>query len=132
MHVGKNDCQVRPFWGGLAGVPLSAEGAMKMYAVIEVGAKQYNVKKDDIIEVEREATPAGKEIAIDKVLLVSKDKQLEVGTPYVKGAKVSVLVLGEIKAKKLISYKYRRRKSSHWEKGHRQKLTRLQVKEISL
>ncbi len=103
-----------------------------MYAVIEVGAKQYNVKKDDIIEVEREATPAGKEIAIDKVLLVSKDKQLEVGTPYVKGAKVSVLVLGEIKAKKLISYKYRRRKSSHWEKGHRQKLTRLQVKEISL
>ena len=103
-----------------------------MYAVIEVGSKQYNVKKDDIIEVERESAKAGKEIAIDKVLLVLKDKQLEVGTPYVKGAKVSVLVLGEKKAKKLISYKYRRRKSSHWEKGHRQKLTRLQVKEISL
>jgi large subunit ribosomal protein L21 len=103
-----------------------------MYAVIEVGSKQYSVKKDDIIEVEREAAQAGKEIAIDKVLLVSKDKQLEVGSPYVKGAKVSVLVLGEKKAPKLISYKYRRRKSSHWEKGHRQKLTRLQVKEISL
>ena len=69
-----------------------------MYAVIEVGSKQYNVKKDDIIEVERESAKAGKEIAIDKVLLVSKDKQLEVGTPYVKGAKVSVLVLGEKKA----------------------------------
>lgn len=103
-----------------------------MYAVIEVGSKQYNVKKDDIIEVERQTAQAGKEIAIDKVLLVSKDKQLEVGSPYVKGAKVSVLVLGEKKAPKLISYKYRRRKSSHWEKGHRQKLTRLQVKEISL
>ena len=103
-----------------------------MYAIIEVGAKQYNVKKDDIIEVERQVAQSGKEISTDKVLLVSKDKQLEVGAPYVKGAKVSLLVLGETKADKVVSYKYRRRKASHWEKGHRQKLTRLQVKDISL
>jgi len=103
-----------------------------MYAVIEVGAKQYNVKKDDVIEVEKQKVDAGKEIVIDKVLLVSKDKQIEVGQPYVKGAKVSALVVGGKKGEKLTSFKYRRRKSSHWEKGHRQQLTVLKIKDIQV
>jgi len=106
------------------------KGEMKMYAVIEVGAKQYNVKKDDVIEVEKLKAQEGKEIDIDKVLLVSKDKHVEVGQPYVKGAKVSVLVLGSAKGEKLISFKYRRRKASHWKKGHRQQLTVLKIKDI--
>jgi large subunit ribosomal protein L21 len=103
-----------------------------MYAVIEVGAKQYNVKKDDVIEVEKQKVQEGKEISIDKVLLVSKDKQVEVGQPYVKGAKVTALVAASSKGEKLTSFKYRRRKASHWKKGHRQQLTVLKIKEISL
>lgn len=104
-----------------------------MYAIIEVGGKQYNVKKDDIIDVERQtAQKPGKEIALNKVLLVSKDKKIEVGKPYLKEAKVLALVLSHLKAKKTISFKYRRRKSSHWKKGHRQLLTRLKIKEIEL
>ncbi len=103
-----------------------------MYAVIEVGAKQYNVKKDDVIEVEKQAGAVGKEISIEKVLLVSKDKHVEIGQPYVKGAKVSALVVGEALGDKLTSFKYRRRKASHWQKGHRQQFTVLKIKEIGL
>ncbi len=103
-----------------------------MYAIIEVGAKQYHVEKDDIIEVEKLDTDEGKEITLDKVLLASKDKKIEVGQPYLKQAKVTAKVLKHFKDKKVVSYKYRRRKASHWKKGHRQQLTRLQIKEIQI
>lgn len=103
-----------------------------MYAIIEVGAKQYSVKKDDIIEVEKFAAKEGKELSLDKVLLVSKDKKAQVGQPYLKNASVQALVLGDTKGPKCISFKYRRRKSSRWIKGHRQQLVRLKIKEIKL
>ena len=101
-----------------------------MYAIIEVGAKQYTIKKGDIIEVEKQAVKEGQDITLNKVLLVSKDKKVDVGQPYVKEAKVEAEVLKHIKGEKVISFKYRRRKSSHWKKGHRQQLTRLKIKEI--
>ena len=101
-----------------------------MYAIIEVGAKQYTVKKGDIIEVEKQAVKEGKDITLNKVLLVSKAQKVEAGEPYVKDAKVEAVVLKHIKGEKVISFKYRRRKSSHWKKGHRQQLTRLKIKEI--
>ncbi|MBM3254740.1 MAG: 50S ribosomal protein L21 [Candidatus Omnitrophica bacterium] len=103
-----------------------------MYAIIEVGTKQYNVKKGDIIEVGKLNTQAGKEITLNKVLLAIKDKNVEVGQPYLKGSSVKAQVLGQIKDEKVVSFKYRRRKSSHWKKGHRQKLTRLKITEIEL
>ncbi len=101
-----------------------------MYAIIEVGAKQYSVKRDDIIDVETQHLPVGEEITLDRVLLVSGDKKIEIGQPYLKEAKVQATVLSNLKGPKLISFKYRRRKSSHWKKGHRQQLTRLKIKEI--
>ena len=52
-----------------------------MYAIIEVGSKQYNVKKDDVIEVNKETAVKGDNFIIDKVLLVSKDKKVEIGQP---------------------------------------------------
>jgi len=103
-----------------------------MYAIIEVGAKQYLVKKDDIVEVEKQDGREGEEIALTKVLLVSEDEELRVGQSYLKEAKVSALILKHTKGEKVVSYKYRRRKSSHWKKGHRQNLTRLKIKEITL
>jgi large subunit ribosomal protein L21 len=103
-----------------------------MYAIIEVGAKQYQVKKGDILEVEKQSALKGKEIGLNKVLLVFKDKKLEIGQPYIKGASVKAKILEQVKAKKEISFKYRRRKASHWKKGHRQKLTRLEIQDIEL
>ncbi|MDD4938580.1 MAG: 50S ribosomal protein L21 [Candidatus Omnitrophica bacterium] len=103
-----------------------------MYAIVEVGAKQYNVKKGDTIEVEKLEGKEGKEISLSKVLLLSKDKKVEIGSPYIKEAKIEAQILGQIKGEKVVSYKYRRRKSSHWKKGHRQQLTRLKIKDIIL
>lgn len=103
-----------------------------MYAVIEVGGKQYIVSKDDILDVEKQPGAKGKEFALDKVLLVSKDKKIEIGQPYVKGVSVQALILDDaVKADKVVSYKYRRRKNSHWKKGHRQQLTRIKIKDIT-
>ena len=102
-----------------------------MYAIIEVGAKQYTVKKGDIITVENlDSQPHG-EVTFDKVLLLSKDKKVEVGQPYVKDARVTAEVLSQVRGEKKITFKYRRRKASHTKKGHRQYLTKLSIKEIS-
>jgi large subunit ribosomal protein L21 len=103
-----------------------------MYAIVEVGAKQYSVKKDDIIDVEKQNAVEGKEISLNKVLLVCKGQKVEIGQPYLKEVKVQALVLKHIKAAKVVSFKYRRRKSEHWKKAHRQQLTRLRIKEIEV
>lgn len=102
-----------------------------MYAVVEVGAKQYSVKKEDIIDVERQTADKGKEISLGKVLLISGDKKLEIGQPYLKEAKVKALVVEHLRGEKTVAFKYRRRKASHTSKGHRQELTRLKIKEIT-
>ncbi len=101
-----------------------------MYAIVELGAKQYNVKKDDIIEVEKLIIEDDKEIILDKVLLICDGEKVEVGQPYLKDAKVKAIVMRQLKGEKVISYKYRRRKAFHWKKGHRQQLTSLKIKDI--
>ena len=103
-----------------------------MYAIIEVGSKQFNVEKGDIIEVNRQEAKKGDEITLDKVLLVAKDKKIEIGQPYVKGAKVEAVILKQSLGVKTTAYKYRRRKASHWEKGHRAQYTELKIKSIDL
>jgi large subunit ribosomal protein L21 len=103
-----------------------------MYAIVEVGGKQYSVKENDIIDVEKQDAQEGKQIILNQVLLVSDDNKVELGQPYLKQAKVKAEVLKHIKGQKTISFKYRRRKSSHWKKGHRQQLTRLKIKDIVL
>ncbi|MDP2928269.1 MAG: 50S ribosomal protein L21 [Candidatus Omnitrophota bacterium] len=103
-----------------------------MYAIIEVGSKQYSVTKDDIIEVNKQVMAKGDNISIDKVLLVSDGEKVQIGQPYVKGAKVQATVLKQILGEKTTAYKHRRRKNSHWEKGHRAQLTELKIKAIVL
>lgn len=102
-----------------------------MYAVIQTGGKQYKVTKGDTIIVERLTIPEKeKEVTIKEVLLISDGKEVKVGKPLIKDAKVVCEVIGDFKDKKVISFKYRRRKDSRWKKGHRQVLTKLKVKEI--
>jgi large subunit ribosomal protein L21 len=103
-----------------------------MYAIIEVGSKQYSVTKDDIIEVNKQVAVKGDNLSIDKVLLVSDGKKVEIGQPYVQGAKVEATVLKQSLGEKTTAYKHRRRKNSHWEKGHRAQLTELKIKSIVL
>ena len=101
-----------------------------MYAIIEVGGKQYKVEQDDIIDIERQSKKESQNLILNKVLLMAQDEDIQIGQPYVKGAKVIASLIKNLKARKVISYKYRRRKSSHSKKGHRQLITRIRIKEL--
>ena len=104
---------------------------MSEYAIIETGSKQYRVEPKSVIEVELIKVPEGKkEVSLDKVLLVSKSKTVQVGTPLVKGAKVETTVTGQIKGPKLLVFKYKPRVHYRKRQGHRQQYTLLQVDKI--
>ncbi|MFH1767611.1 MAG: 50S ribosomal protein L21 [Candidatus Omnitrophota bacterium] len=99
-----------------------------MWAVVEIKNKQYKVKKGDIISVER-LKEEGK-VIFDKVLLVSGDKKVEIGTPYIADFKVNAEVIEEKKSEKIIVYKDKRRKKYRRKRGHRQILTLLKISDI--
>lgn len=100
-----------------------------MYAIIETGGKQEKVGVGDVLNIERISNK--KEVTFQHVLLLCDGDKIEVGQPYVKGAKVSAEVLGQIRDEKVIAFKYRRRKSSRRIHGHRQYLTKIKITEIS-
>jgi large subunit ribosomal protein L21 len=103
-----------------------------MYAIVETGSKQYKVSEGDTIEVEiLDLGKAKKEVKLDKVLFISDKKDAAMGNPYIKGAHVVCDVLGQKRAKKVISFRYRRRHASSKKMiGHRQGYVVLKVKEI--
>lgn len=101
-----------------------------MYAIVENGGKQYKVSPGQIIRVEKLSQETGKDITLDKVLMISKEDRGIYGSPYVDGAKVIALVEGEGKARKVIVHKQRPRKVYRKTNGHRQPYTSLRIKEI--
>lgn len=101
-----------------------------MYAIIETGGKQYRVAKDSIIDVEKLDDSGCEEITFNNVMMVASDDKVELGTPYLEGVKVIAQRLRDFKDKKIIAFKFRRRKSSKSKKGHRQQLSRVRIKEI--
>lgn len=104
---------------------------MSSYAVLESGSKQYVVEPQSVIDVELLNVEAGKkEISIENVLFIRQGDKCQVGTPFVSGAKVLCECLGEIRDKKVVAFRFRRRKASRRIRGHRQNYTRLRVKEI--
>lgn len=102
-----------------------------MFAIVETGGKQYRVEEGYRFNVELLDAQAGSEIALESVLLVNKDGQLQVGAPFLGGAKVTCEVLGHGRGKKVIVFKKWRRNDSFKKQGHRQDFTTLKVKAIS-
>lgn len=101
-----------------------------MYAVIELGSTQYKVKEGDLIETNRLKEEEGKDIFLDKVLLLENGGDLRVGQPYLEDVKIQAKVLKHSRGKKVIAFKFRRRKNYHRKKGHRQELTQLNITKI--
>lgn len=101
-----------------------------MYAIIETGGKQYRVAQGDSIRVEKLAHAEGDSVTFDKVLAVSKEGGLTIGTPYVEGAKVIAKVTGEGKGKKIRVFKYKAKKNYRRRQGHRQPFTQLVIEAI--
>lgn len=103
-----------------------------MYAIVENGGKQYKVVPGGTIEVDRLRVDEGTQFDLDKVLLISDDEEVKVGTPTVKGASVKVTVLEHFKGRKLTIIKYIPRERYRRKRGHRQLYTRLQIDEIAV
>lgn len=100
------------------------------YSIIETGSKQYRVNAGDTLQIERLAVEAGKPVTFDRVLLVSNDGKVTVGTPTVTGASVVADVVEHIRGEKKLTFKMKRRKGYHKSIGHRQELTVVKVTEI--
>ncbi len=101
-----------------------------MYAVIETGGKQYRVSEGMTLEVEKLPAEAGAEVEFEKVLMVVDGDQVKVGRPFVEGAKVKAIVQAQVKGPKIIVFKYKPKKRYRRKKGHRQRYTRVLIKEI--
>ena len=100
-----------------------------MYAVIRTGGKQYRVAQGDKLHVEKLDGKVGDSITLTDVLLVGGDA-LKVGTPLVAGAKVEAKIVAQDRDKKIIIFKFRRRKNYHRKSGHRQPFTALEITAI--
>ena len=101
-----------------------------MYAIIATGGKQYKVSEGDIVKVELLGVNAGDKYTFDQVLLVGGD-DVKVGAPTVAGASVEADVIDNVKGKKVIVYKYKRKSGYHKKNGHRQQYTAVKIKKIN-
>lgn len=98
-----------------------------MYAIVEIGGKQFKVEKDQKLYVPRLQAEIGDTVTFDRVFLTSGDGDIKVGTPVVSGASVSAKVLDHVKGDKIIVFKKKRRKGYKVKNGHRQPYTQIAI-----
>ncbi|MFT6154277.1 MAG: large subunit ribosomal protein L21 [Crocinitomicaceae bacterium] len=102
-----------------------------MYAVIVTGGKQYRVEEGQTLKVEKIETATGESIQLEKVLLVGNGDDVKIGQPIVEGANVTAEIVAHGRHKKVKIIKFRRRKHSMKQMGHRQWFTELKITSIS-
>lgn len=102
-----------------------------MYAVIETGGKQYQVKAGDEVFIEKLDAQAYEKVTFDKVMMVGDEGKTTVGAPYVEGATVSAKVLKNGKSKKITVFTYKPKKGEKTKIGHRQPYTKVQIEAIN-
>ena len=103
-----------------------------MLAVFKTGGKQYSVKAGQILKVEKLEGKKGDSISFKDVLAVSENTQNTIGSPLVEGAVVEAKILDQIRDKKIIVFKKRKRQNYRSTQGHRQYLTVLKIEAISM
>jgi large subunit ribosomal protein L21 len=102
-----------------------------MYAVIKTGGKQYRVSEGQNLRVEKLPGNAGDKVTLSEVLLVGGDSP-KIGQPLVKGASVAAEIVAQDRGKKIVIFKFRRRKNYRRKTGHRQQYTELKITGISV
>jgi len=102
-----------------------------MYAVIVTGGKQYRVEEGQTLKVEKIETATGEAIQLEKVLLIGNGDDVKIGQPVVEGAKVTAEIVAHGRHKKVKIIKFRRRKHSMKQMGHRQWFTEIKITGIS-
>lgn len=101
-----------------------------MFAIIETGGKQYKVAPGQKIKIEKVEAAAGENFIFDKVLLTADGEKVNIGTPYVAGAKVEGKILKQGRAKKVIVFKYHSKTRYRKKKGHRQHFSEVEITKI--
>lgn len=101
-----------------------------MFAIVEVGGKQYNAAVNQKIKVDNLNKEVGNKITLEKILCVKTEKGLNLGSPLVSGAKVEAEVTKVFKDDKVLIFKKRRRKNSRRKRGHRQQRTEIKILSI--
>tara|TARA_Y100001968_G_scaffold162825_1_gene148907 strand:- start:209 stop:628 length:420 start_codon:yes stop_codon:yes gene_type:complete len=104
----------------------------KTYAIVEASGKQFWLQPNRYYDLDRCHAEVDDVLTIDKVLLLNDGKDLKLGKPFVKDAKVAVKVLEHRRGPKVIVYKMRPKKKTRRKNGHRQELTRVLVQSISV
>ncbi|MDW3196632.1 MAG: 50S ribosomal protein L21 [Cytophagales bacterium] len=101
-----------------------------MYAIVDIAGKQFKVEKDKFVYAPLLDQEAGSTVDFDNVLLVDDEGKVKVGTPTLKGAKVSGKVLEHVKGDKVIVFKKKRRKGYKVKNGHRQQFSKVLIEDI--
>ena len=101
-----------------------------MYAIIEACGKQYKVEEGEVVFFEKLDVEEGKKVTFDNVILVSDEKDVQIGSPYVKGAKGEGKVVAHGKGKKIIVFKMKAKKNERTKQGHRQPYTKVEITKI--
>ena len=101
-----------------------------MYVIVSSGGKQYKVKQGDIFRIEKIPGAVGDSVSFDKVLMFSDGEKIRVGTPVLGDVSVQGHIVEQDRSKKIIVFKYKRRKSYRRKQGHRQQYTAIKIDEI--
>ena len=99
-----------------------------MYAIVDIGGRQFKATPEAVLRVPKIDAEIGGEVTLDKVMLWSDDKSVEVGSPFVEGKSIQAEVVRHGKDKKIIVFKKKRRKKYRRKNGHRQQFTELRLK----
>ena len=101
-----------------------------MYAIVEISGKQFKVEKNKFIYTDKIEPKSGKKIEFNNVLFISDKGKVKIGKPTIKGSKVTGEVLSQFQDDKVIVFKKKRRKGYKVKNGHRQKMTKIFIKDI--
>lgn len=102
-----------------------------MYAVFQSGGKQHRVSEGQTVRLEKVSFPIGSVIELDKILMISCEKNLKIGTPFIKDSKINAEVIKQGRADKIKIIKFHRRKHYRKQQGHRQYFTDIKILNIS-
>ena len=105
---------------------------MNQYAIVRSGGKQYRVAEGEVVTVDKLEAETGQEVKLDQVIFAKNGDKSFLGAPSVNGASVTAQVIRQLRAPKIIVYKERQKKVYKKTQGHRQYLTELRIKQISL
>lgn len=98
-----------------------------MYAVVNTGGKQYKVQKGETLRIEKIPGEVGSQVTFDKVLMVADGENVRLGQPLLEKVAVIASIVEQDKAKKILVFKYKRRKRYRRKQGHRQPYTAIRI-----